>query len=753
MRDFRRLAYDHLLIPAIASDQTDQDFAVYISLHPVDPNNIFKLLTARQDGRLIIWTPAELTTEERDRLIDFAAYRKLVADWQGKETEDAVAVIHWVANALQTELARIVKIVDNSYARGRIDALNNSQMDFRVAGELATILTPLVDRVLNAIYVSRDIKFDPPFIFRKEEGVKVINGIVKTGHIPRGAKPNQNISAAQNFGFSLNIMKKRAEKELDVSDNVYVRDLGNFINDRLIDEHQTMKVETLYKNFMGIGGPQNYGLSRRMVQIYLLCLVREGKVRVTVNARAGIPQTILDYSNIAEVDFSTKILDALAEVHKVAKPENWEVLLPFAEKLLATEIPATQDDAVISEYRRRLRELFIGEKEQSQRMLDHCHSLFDLLKTDNPYATELSQLANLFATDIDIGNDIQIILHALQQSLGYQAFASNHADPLEVDDLANRLKNYRDLQSFLRYETEIRTAAAYCALALTEAREFAHARQEIETVRARLGRLKDYIDSDVRLKTELIGHAGESGTILNMIHEYASVYLPLHESIINTVADCRSKIDNLLSGRDLAGLKILEGISALQPGNASKVAESLNRLQQPLFACPTPTRNSVEDQLRQHPQHVCGLTFANAPDRVQSASEAVTRAGELVHQTLHRKLEVFLNPAVRQRLEQGQDEPMIAALLACPDTTGLQNFLVTTVLENPGLVELINRYLKRIVVKRVRLADFKPSINTIEPDQVDQVVQEFTDFLKNQLEQIQGQDVDSLPMLQLETED
>ena len=90
-------------------------------------------------------------------------------------------------------------------------------MEFRVAGELVAILTPLVDRVLTAAYVSRDIKFDPPFVFRKEEGVKVINGIVKTGRIAKGAKPNQNISAAQNFGFGLNIMKKSAEKELDVS--------------------------------------------------------------------------------------------------------------------------------------------------------------------------------------------------------------------------------------------------------------------------------------------------------------------------------------------------------------------------------------------------------------------------------------------------------------------------------------------------------------------------------------------------------
>ena len=76
-----------------------------------------------------------------------------------------------------------------------------------------------------------DIKFEPPFVFRKEEGVKVINGIVKTGDIPKGAKPNQNISAAQNFGFGLKIMKKSAERKLDVSDNPFVQDIWKFIDE------------------------------------------------------------------------------------------------------------------------------------------------------------------------------------------------------------------------------------------------------------------------------------------------------------------------------------------------------------------------------------------------------------------------------------------------------------------------------------------------------------------------------------------
>src|SRR5262249_56383917 len=97
--------------------------------------------------------------------------------------------------------------------------------------------------------------------------VKVINGIVREGEIPKGAKPNQNVSAAQNFGPALKIMKKASGRQLDVSDNRFVQDLWKFIDSKLVDDGQVMKIETLYKNFMGLGGPRDYGPTRRMGQI------------------------------------------------------------------------------------------------------------------------------------------------------------------------------------------------------------------------------------------------------------------------------------------------------------------------------------------------------------------------------------------------------------------------------------------------------------------------------------------------------
>ena len=606
------------------------------------------------------------------------------------------------------------------------------------------MLTQLVERVLTAAYVSRDIAFDPPFIFRKEEGVKVINGIVKTGRIPKGAKPNQNISAAQNFGYGLKIMKRGALRRSWMFPTTRVKDMWAFIDEKLTEDGLSMKVDTLYKNFMGVGGPKDYGLTRRMVQIYLLCLVREGRVRVSLGPKAGLDTEVLDYSNIAGVEFSARVLDALLEVQKLGRPENWDVLRPYAEKLLGIEIPLAHDDAAIRDYRERLRRLFNIERDASARVAARAKNLFGTMKLTNPYEVELEQIARLFAHPVDSGDDIHLILYALKDALGYKAFDTNSAVQSEVDDLANRLRDYSNMKAFLDYETELITAHRYCSTPLGDQKEFTDVRKSIETVKARLASIRDYIDSDVRLKTELIGcfppTQGETGTIAAMIREYASLYVPLHETVVNRIDASRRQILDVMRGPDIEVLSVLDGITALQPPSTARLRATMEELLDRLFECPSPSRASVEDQLRRGPLHECGLSFLDATSLVRAAEEAAKRASELVDEVFRRKMEVFLNPAIRERLEQGRFEPVIDGLLRCATIDDLRDYFKKTVPSTPGIVDTINKYLKRIIVKRVKLTEFRPRISTIQESQIDDVVKEFIEFLRTQFSDHRGDD-------------
>ncbi len=753
MRDLVRSGTEHSLLPQLRSDETDHDFSVYISTRPASGQHVERVLKARNDPRIIVWTPASFTDDERHRLHELAAYRKLIRDCEGNDSEDAVTIIHWAANSLQTEIGKIVKVVESAYARGRVDSLDIKNMEVHVAGDIKGILTPIISQVLSAVYESRDIIFDHPFTFHKEDAVKVINGIVKTGEIPRHSKPTGDVSAAQNFGYALRIMKKGPVYKLDISDNRFVQDIYSFIDQKLVNEGQSMSIGTLYKNFMGISTPVSYGLTRRMVQLYLLCLVQTGKIRLGLNAKVGLPFSHIDYQTIKEIDFSARILEALSEVQKMEQPKNWEVFRPFAEVFLGKTIASTHDDSVIAPLRVELRDLFGKEKAVVGRTVSNASKLFGDIHTSNPYERVLQQFESFFKTAN--AEDIDDVLYQLKEVFGYSAFDSGAAEEVDIHDLKQGMKHYRDVQQFLTYDTDLRTAYQYCTHSLPESRDLGTTLEIQQALAEKLRFLQPYIDSEVKLRTELIGSAphgaSEAHTLQALIADYKTVYTVLHNNVLSKLDDHRVAIQQLLSSTELAALKILENISALQPAVSGTIESQLKKLLNEIFTCPTPSQNSIESGLEREPVHICGLSFGNYNDLLQRAKQVEEEARRLFKEAIEHKMEVFLNPAIQERLRQGQDKPAIAALLQCRTVGELCTYLSRQGQELPSIVETINHYLKRIVVKKVRIADFKPPTTTIEREQIVDVAIAFQAFLEEQLQSITADGAsDALPMLQVE---
>jgi hypothetical protein len=322
----------------INTADTDHDFAVFISNRPCG-DRVNELAKKVNDPRTLFWTPAQWTSQEKDRLLDFAACRELIKDYQGKDTEEAKDVVQWVANRLRDEIGSIAKIVADSFGRGQISAADHSSMTFTCQGEMLAILTPLVGQVLDGVYGSKKIEFDAPAPFNDAEAIKVINGVVKTGDIPKGTKPNQFTSAADNYGYALGVMKKDGSKRLNTNGNEFVEDLDEWIETQTGQGNQQISVETVCKNFTGLGGPndKNYGLSRRMIDIYLLCLVREGKLRILLSGKGAATAEYIDYTNIADLTFNAALLNAMTKVQRLKAPEGWPVLAPYAAILLDDE--------------------------------------------------------------------------------------------------------------------------------------------------------------------------------------------------------------------------------------------------------------------------------------------------------------------------------------------------------------------------------------------------------------------------------
>jgi hypothetical protein len=147
--------------------------------------------------------------------------------------------------------------------------------------------------------------------------------------------------------------------------------------------------------------------------------------------------------------------------------------------------------------------------------------------------------------------------------------------------------------------------------------------------------------------------------------------------------------------------------------------------------------------------HSCGLTFANAADKVGGAAKGANQGAQVFDETIAKKLSIFLNPSVRKRLEQGRSEPVIATLLSCKTSEDVRELLLPEAAQNPDVVQTINRYLKKISVLLVKMEEFHPTLDTVEKGQVEAVVGEFRKYLQDRLREA-GEGEETLPVLRFE---
>ncbi len=400
-----------------------------------------------------------------------------------------------------------------------------------------------------------------------------------------------------------------------------------------------------------------------------------------------------------------------------------------------------------------LRILFSKEKEETSRIASNASKLFGDLHASNPYEKVLKQCERFFqAADIE---NIDDVLYQLKEVFGYSAFDTGLAEEADIHDLKQRMKHYREVQQFLTYGTELRTAYQYCTHHLPDSRDLAATLKIQQELSEKLQHLQPYIDSEVKLRTELIGSTphrdSEAYTLQALIADYKIVYITLHNNVLSELENHRMALQGLLGGTELAALKILENISALQPAVSDTIEGRLKKLLEEIFTCPSPSQNSIEAGLEREPVHICGLSFENYNDFLQKAEQAEEEGKRLFNEAIEHKMEIFLNPAIQERLRQGQDKPAIAALLQCCTVGDLWACLTGQGQETLSIVEEINHYLKRIVVKKVRIADFKPPTTTIEKEQIVDVAIAFQAFLEEQLQGIAADSAaDTLPMLQVE---
>jgi histone H3/H4 len=726
MRDLLDIASKGQALPPINTADTDHDFTVFVSNRPCG-DKVTDLAKRVGDPRTLFWTPAQLTSQEKDRLLDFAACRDLIKDYQHKDTEDAKEVVQWVANRLRDEIGSTAKIVADSFGRGQISATDHSNMKFTCQGELLAILTPLVGHVLDGVYLSKNTEFDAPAPFNDAEAIKVVNGVVKTGDIPKGTKPNQYTSAADNYGYALGIMKKDGTKQLNTKGNEFVEDLEEWIETQTSQGNQQISVETVCKNFTGMGGPndKNYGLSRRMIDIYLLCLVREGKLRILLSGKGAATAEYIDYTNIADLTFNAALLNSMTKVQRLKAPEGWPVLAPFAAILLDDDsLKSIQKDGDITAALDRLRKWREQGRSDVMTLIERFDTLMADIQQTNPVAGDLSSWKAFLFEQIDDSEAISQLLHALDTSFAYTCYAQQEAKATELDDLATRRKTWAKADAFCRHDQRIRAAYCYSQLQVKKDGPVGELKDKLRSLGKKLDKIGDLMESEAKLQSELLD------TLDNVQGTYKTRYLQAFDKVTGKCEQVRSEIDKLPDSRPFQAIAQLVTVDALASVNIDMLKMTVAGHKDGLFQS-SMDRNAVDAGLKHRPQpEGCSLHIDEADQLVARAEDALEKAKAEVHTALVNIANLLRQPALRTLLEQGKQEQFIADVLAAPDDNKLADALAECISAHPAHAKLLAKYLKKIVVKVIHLQEFHPSKTTIEKGDIETVVNEFRTFLE-----------------------
>lgn len=726
-------------LPTINSDQTDLDFAVFISSSSTG-THITKLLQSKNDQRVLFWTPAELLPAERELLIDFAAYRALVSDFRGRDDQQSKEVLNWVQSRLRHQMGSIYKIVPDAYGRGQVMALNHGHMSFTCTGDLETILTPLVSQVLDATYESRDLDFASTRIpFSDTVAINVMNGVVKTGEIQPNVRPNKDIDAAKDFGFALQITQRPNNRKLDLHQCRYTSAILDWIDEKLGASTGTVPIDAIYKNFMGTGGPGglHYGLSRRLIQLYLLCLVREAKIRVTLAGR-NQPVEYIDYTNIADIDFRVAVVQGFAQVQKLQPPEGWTTLAPFAAVLLDEDAVRTvQQDAEIQQRVQQLLGLKAKQASRIEKVRTTLDELFAEIGITNPLQDDLAAWEKFWTSQVEPDLAIQYLRHALEQAFGYRVFAEDTVDLQEVDDLKTRHIALIQIEKFANYRERLLVIVRYTGQSIPEDPALqpihaglAYAQQQLRQLN---GSMKGLIQNETKLLSELIEPAEVA------IKSYQVRYLQLYDDVTAYAEHVRNTLTDLKQSNEAVTLQVLGNIRPLGTDLWSQATQEIDEIlnNSDVFTPTNLDRSEVERELRRDPQpRNCGLTLHNGAEWRAKADAALDKGCQQLRKHLLEKVRPLQSVALRERLQQGAGEPLLDKLLAASTTEAVADFLVQTIGHEGStlVVDLLNRYLRKLSVRKVRLADFSPSRHTIEPHDIDMVVAEFRTFLQSALQ-------------------
>ncbi|MFQ6041089.1 MAG: hypothetical protein ACE5PV_09555 [Candidatus Poribacteria bacterium] len=712
----------NIRLPEINTPDTDEDFMLVIAKRPVDLTKRYIEKLAQNDPRILFWSPADFSATERELVIDFGAYVALIRDYEGKSSEEARTALEWVYVQLEKSLPGCLKVVDAVYERGSLATLEKSAIHFTLRGGISGTMTPAVSEILDAVYQSKEIDFTREF--KKDDYLKLAEGLIQHGRVLADA-PQRFKSAAENFAKALFIAEEKAPYRLATAENRYIRALWEFVKENPTGDR--LPIASIYKNFMGIP----YGLSRGMVQLFLLALVRDGRIKLHLR---GTQPGILDFSNIADVKLTNSIISSFHQIEVIKEVSGWKGLRPFVEILLERELPETSTPKQIESDAKELLTFYRTEKKAIRNFKEQVENFFLERQGQNPLDELFGYFEKLFARDFDeqitVEESFELIETDLASVLGKRLDEVKNED---MQDFREKWGQYLSLKRvFVQHRDAVTAMLNYTILAKTEFShsEFSDLSEKLQQLQAYMKDMKQLLTDEVFLEGTVLPHFN------SIKDEYFDAYHRLHDEVETQKAAEAEALQTVLASSEMKALALLDDIESLGKPVTAQLAAQINETLENCKACSVQSEAELKKTLSRSPICICGLQFDHigtdnpAEYDIEGMAEDFQ---EQVHAFLLDKARPLLQPVVRERLERGKDDERIAKLLSAPTEAEIAEGLVESLLADASFKELISQLLSAVQVREVRLVQFKPTKTTISRKDLDIIVAEFREFLSSQL--------------------
>lgn len=706
----------------------EDDFLIVLARRPATDKAIEKWLAKDRsaDPRLVVWAPAQVNDQERAQLAEVLAKLKLC-----EENKDSAYGKQAWADFRQSA-HRGYAALQSVYGRGAARTSRGSVV-ISLVGGIEGALRSMAKEALDTCYKSRDIdfgsrKFDTP------NAVKLINGIVKRGVAV--SEGDALWSAVENFAPPLGIVRPEAPKRLDPSSSPFYQEIRKKIEDA---GALGIDIRTVYNWFTGYNpsdGQESMGLTRRMVDVYLLCLTQQGVIRIS-QLRGGW----IDRSTIASIDFKPDTLRGMGRIELPRALDDWEVFYPYLEVLTGLDgrlgpkyDKAAADDAlrllwesrwiekkVVEDTDRDIRELFeaLGQREK--------HPFDDLLL----YWLEFSDEGRpeTFSED-DV---YQWLRRAVLRAAGISDVDALSAEHLTRFREAHR--QWTDLEaSFTRTSSILLKAAKLCSAPLPDGTGYREIAQAQEAVRKELAHCEELMLNPDGVNTRLAPRLSQLET------PFVEAYLGELMRLNSLQGQVRDLTTNLANAPELEALSDF----AADVPEANRILEearqAVRRAPAALRSVPE-DRDRAEKDVRREARvkdlNGQDLTFRRLKEEGDSRLVAQSGLSEVPKAALKQFVAFLLSPGVVEQLKFIEKPPkeLVEILGAASAADAAEVLLTMPAKKRQELARLFKAVLGKKRAKTISLKAFRPATDVVwERRELHRLVNEFEEFLNGQWE-------------------